>query len=102
MFGPEFYTKKDLNFQETLDIYMEWGNENYLELNANKTKAMLEANKGKLKSVVDPAPFNVGNNKIMFVSRFVNLGSTLDSELTLEPLYKNACRKVDKKIISFT
>ena len=84
--------------QEALDIYIAWGNENCLLLNADKTKSMVLGNRGKLKAITDPAPSNVGNSKIMFVEKFVYLGIMLDSELTLEPLYKNVCRQVDQKL----
>ena len=43
---------------------------------------------------VDPAPFNAGNSKIMFAESFKYLGTTVDSEMTLEPLYKNVRRQI--------
>ena len=46
--------------QRMLDVYINWGNDNCLQLNADKTKCMMIANKGKLKSEIDPAPFNGG------------------------------------------
>ena len=70
-----------------LDVYIAWGEENCLYLNAGKTKCMIVGNKGKLKHVKSPAPFNAGNSKIMFVTRFNYLGIILDNEINLEPLY---------------
>ena len=34
------------------DAYVKWGNDHCLHLNAEKTKCMIVANKGKLKSIV--------------------------------------------------
>ena len=79
-------------------MYIAWGKGNFLELNASKTKAMLVGTRAKLNTVLDPTPFNAGNSRILFVKSFVYLGSTLDNELTLEPLYKNVCRQVDQKL----
>ena len=59
--------------------------ESHLELNTAKTKAIIVANRLNLKYVIDPAPLNAGNSKVMFVQ--------MDSELTLEPLYKNVDQK---------
>ena len=59
---------------------------------------MIVANRGKLKSIQSPAPFNAGNRQIMFVKRFSYLGIILDDELLLEPLYKNVCRQVEQKL----
>ena len=84
--------------QEMLDVYIQWGNTHCLSLNADKTKCMIVANRGKLKSVVYPAPFNAGNRQIMFVDKFSYLGIILDSELLLEPLFKNVCRQVEQKL----
>ena len=79
------------------DAYVKWGNDHCLHLNAEKTKCMIVANKGKLKSIADPAPFNEGNRRIMFVNRFSYLGIVLDDEFLLEPLYKNVCRQLEQK-----
>ena len=54
--------------------------------------------RGKLNSVIDPTPFDADNSKIMFVQNFVYFGSTIDAELSLEPLYKNVCRQEDQKL----
>ena len=84
--------------QRMLDVYIKWGNDHCLQLNADKTKCMIVANKGKLKSTHDPAPFNAGNRQIMLVKRFSYLGIILDEELLLEPLYTNLCRQVEQKL----
>ena len=84
--------------QEMLDVYINWGNSHCLSLNADKTKCMIIANNGKLNSIVDPAPFNVGNRQIMFMNKFSYLGIVLDNEMLLEPLYKNVCRQVEQKL----
>ena len=84
--------------QQMLDKYITWGENHSLMLNADKTKCMIVANKGKLKTTPDPAPFNAGNRQIMFVKRFSYLGIILDDELLLEPLYKNICRQVEQKL----
>ena len=72
--------------------------ENCLELNASKTKALIVGTRGKIDRLVDPAPFNAGNSRIMFVQNFVYLGVTLDREMSLTPLYKNVCRQTDQKL----
>ena len=84
--------------QQMLDVYIKWGCDHCLQLNADKTKCMIVANKGKLKYMHDPAPFNAGNRQIMFVNRFSYLGIILDDELLLEPLYKNVCRQEEQKL----
>ena len=50
--------------QKMLNQYIKWGNDHCLQLNADKTKCMIMANKGKLKSIREPAPFNGGNRQI--------------------------------------
>ena len=35
----------------------------------------------------------------MFVNKFSYLGIVLDSEMLLEPLYKNVCRQVEQKLV---
>ena len=84
------------SLQEMLDVYIRWGNNHCLSLNADKTKCMIVANRGKLNTLNDPAPFNAGNRRIMFVNKFSYLGIILDSEMLLEPLYKNVCRQVEQ------
>ena len=84
--------------QRMLDVYITWGNEHCLRLNAEKTKCMIVANNGKLKNIVAPAPFHAGNRQIMFVNRFSYLGIVIDNEMTLEPLYKHVCRQVEQKL----
>ena len=84
--------------QRMLDLYITWGNDHCLQLNADKSKCMIVANKGKLKSTIDPAHFNAGNRRIMFVSKFSYLGIILDNEMLLEPLYKHVCRLVEQKL----
>ena len=84
--------------QDMLDVYINWGSNHCLSLNADKTKCMIVANRGKLNAIVDPAPFNAGNRRIMFVKKFSYLGIVLDSEMLLEPLYKNVCRQVEQKL----
>ena len=66
-----------------LDVYINWGNDHCLSLNAAKTKCMI---------------VNAGNSQIMFVNRFSYLGIVLDSEMLLDPLYKNVCRQVEHKL----
>ena len=84
--------------QSMLNEYIKWGADHCLQLNADKTKCMIVANRGKLKTIRDPAPFNAGNRRIMFVKRFSYLGIILDEELLLEPLFKNTCRQVEHKL----
>ena len=84
--------------QSALDIYISWGVDNSLVLNANKTKSMIVGSKGRLNSIIDPAPFNAGNSRIMFVNHFTYLGIILDCELNLDSLYKNVTRQVDQKL----
>ena len=72
--------------QRMLNVFVTWGSNHGLYLNAEKTKCMIVANRGKLNATNDPAPFNAGNRQIMFVKTFLYLGITLDNELLLEPL----------------
>ena len=81
-----------------LESYITWGNKHCLQLNADKTKCMILANKGKLKSMIDPIHFNAGNRRIMFVPKFSYLGVVLDREMLLEPLYRHVCRLVEQKL----
>ena len=88
--------KKDL--QMDLDMYIRWGNEHNLTLNASKSKAMLICSKANRCMIGDPAPFNAGNRQIMFVHNYSYLGSVLNDELTLENEYKVLYRKVERKV----
>ena len=84
--------------QDMLDMYISWGTTHCLSLNADKTKCMIVANRGKLNALVDPAPFNAGNRQIMFVKKFSYLGIVLDNEMLLKPLYRYVCRQVEQKL----
>ena len=75
-----------LTSKDALNTYFEWGNRNCLELNASKTKAMMVGSRATLGGIIDPALFNAGNSRILFVKSFVYLGTTLDSELIMETL----------------
>ena len=68
-----------------LDTYIKWANGYCIHLNADKPKFMIVANKGKLNSIIDPAP-NAVNKRIMFVSKFLYLGILVNIKLLLEPL----------------
>ena len=46
-----------------------------------------------------PPHFNAGNRQKVFVSRFVYLGITLDTEMTLKPQYKNVCMLVEQNLL---
>ena len=85
-------------YKERWIFIIKRGSKNYFDLNASKTKAMIVGTRSKLKMTVDPAPFNAGNSRMMFVKSFVYLGTTLDTEMTLEPLYKNVSRRIDQKL----
>ena len=86
------------NLQESLDIYIEWGKEHNLSLNAKKTKAMIVCSATKREIVLDPAPFNAGNSRISFVDNFCYLGCIIDSGLTMLPAFKDIYRKVEQKV----
>ena len=45
-----------------LNSYIEWGNKNYLKLNADKAKAILIVGSSHQ---VNPVPFNAGNRHII-------------------------------------
>ena len=59
---------------------------------------MIVHTKSEINVVIDSTPFNAGNSRILFVKSFVYLGTTLDNEMSLEPLYKNVCRQIDHKL----
>ena len=84
--------------QSAVDKYVAWGECNNLLLNVNKTKAMIIGNRCKLNTLIDPAHFNAGNRRIMFVKQFTYLGIVLDEELSLTPLYKDVVRQVEQKL----
>ena len=87
-----------LDLQNNLDIYIRWGNDHNLFLNAKKTKAMLVCNKAKRDILFDPALFNAGNSIISFVEHFCYLGCIIDSELSMVPALKDVYRKVEQKV----
>ena len=60
---------------------------------------MIVANNSKLKLQVNPAPFNAGNRRIMCVSRVNYLEIILDSEMELEPLYKNYVGRLSRNYL---
>ena len=84
--------------QTDLDIYIEWGNDHNLSLNASKSKAMMICNKAARAVIGDPAPFNAGNRQIMFVHNYCYLGCVINDELTLANEYKALYRKVECKV----
>ena len=85
------------HLQTGIDMYITWGNEHNLTLNATKTKAMVLCNRAKRDALGSPAPFNAGNSAISFVNNFCYLGCITDHELTMIPAYKDIYRKVEQK-----
>ena len=77
--------------QRMLDTYIKWANGYCIHLNEDKPKFMIVANKGKLNSIIDPAP-NTGNRRILFVSKFLYLGILVNIKLLFELLYKIVCK----------
>ena len=88
--------KNDL--QSELNMYIQWGNEHNLTLNASKSKAMMICNKNTRSVIGDPAPFNAGNRQIMFVHSYCYLGCVMNDELTLVNEYKALYRKAERKV----
>ena len=84
--------------QESLDVYIKWGRDHNLDLNASKTKAMITCSPTIRSRMADPAPFNAGNSRISFVDHFCYLGCIIDNGLTMLPQYKAVYRRVEQKI----
>ena len=84
--------------QRGLDVYICWGKDHNLLLNATKTKAMILCSKAKHDILDSPAPFNAGNSKIAFVDNFCYLGCIIDNELTMIPQFKAVYRRVEQKV----
>ena len=84
--------------QTDLDVYIEWGREYNLHLNASKSKAMLVCNSNDRIVIGDPAPFNAGNRQIMFVHSYCYLGCVINDELTILNEYKAVYRKAERKV----
>ena len=86
------------DLQHALDVYIRWGNDQNLTLNASKTTAMVICNNVNRRDLFDPAPFDAGNRQISFVSHFCYLGAIIDNEMTMTPEYKAVYRKVKQKV----
>ena len=84
--------------QNDLDVYIKWGKEHNLLLNASKSKAMLICNRNARAVIGDPAPFNAGNRQIMFVHNYCYLGCVLNDEFTITNEYKAVYRKAERKV----
>ena len=84
--------------QNDLDVYINWGKEHNLVLNASKSKAMLICNSNVRPIIGDPAPFNAGNRQIMFVHSYCYLGCVINDELTIANEYKAVYRKAERKV----
>ena len=86
MFADDYVLYKNSNswnaihhsLQESLDVYIAWGNQHNLSLNAKKTNHMIVCSSAKRATLIDPAPFNAGNSRISFVDNFCYLGCIID------------------------
>ena len=81
--------------QDGLDNYVDWGIENNMYLNVNKTKTMLvhSTNKHNLYR-----PLVTGGKNIQFVTTFNYLGVLIDKQLSFTPYYNLVKRKMENKI----
>ena len=86
------------SLQESLDVYIKWGFDHNLLLNASKTKAMIVCSQTLREHIGDPAHFNAGNSRIAFVDNFCYLGCIIDNDLTMVPQYRAIYRRVEQKI----
>ena len=84
--------------QRGLNLYIKWGRDHNLSLNASKTKAMMLCSKPKRNMLNRPTHFNAGNSKIAFVENVCYLGCIIDNELTMIPQYKAVYRRVEQKV----
>ena len=86
------------SLQNSLNVYIKWGLDHNLLLNASKTKAMYICTQAINDRMDDPTHFNAGNSEISFVENFSYLGCIIDRELTMVPQYKAIYRRVEQKM----
>ena len=84
--------------QRELDRFVDWTTVNMLKLNGKKTQAMIIGTRSKLSKIKKPEAFLILNEEVKYVSKYNYLGITLDSELSLVPLYKPIENRVINKV----
>ena len=84
--------------QQALNVYVKWGEDHNLSLNASKTKAMYISNTYKRNDIESHAPFNAGNSNILYVNKFCYLGCILDNEMSMLHEYKAIYRRIEHKV----
>ena len=72
--------------QSDLDAFIQWCTNNGLNINSDKTKAMITTTKCKLKTLVNIRDFQIMGKSVEYVVQYNYLGSMLDNEMTLQPL----------------
>ena len=81
--------------QRGLNSYVEWGVENNMYLNTNKTKAMLIRSTNHYNLY---RPITSMGRTIQFVNNFNYLGVIIDKQLTFTPYYNLVKRRMENKI----
>ena len=84
--------------QSDLNYLSAWFLENGLCLNTSKTKSLIIGSRAKLNSINDPGKFTSIHCQITYTKQYDYLGTTLDSEMSLLPLYKNTTKIISNKI----
>ena len=73
--------------QSDLNNVTAWLRDNGLCLNTSKTKSLIIGSRAKLNSINDPRNFTSNQFQITFTKQYDYLDTTLDSEMSLLPLY---------------
>ena len=69
-----------------------WFNNNGLSLNTSKTKTLIIGSRAKLSNIKEPRKFASNQCQIDFVKQYDYLGTILDSEMSLLPLFKKTIK----------
>ena len=77
---------------------MLWCKENGLSPNLTKTKSLIVGSSGKLKKLRNPRKLSFERIDIDFVKKYEYLGTILDSDMSLLPLFKNVIKNDSNKI----
>ena len=86
--------------QNDLDFFIGWCSRNSLKINNSKTKAMITATSGQIKTIHNVCAFKIGDDSIQYVNQYNYLGLLLDNEMTLLPLLKPIKKRVNNNIFA--
>ena len=71
----------EIDYRESIGHFISWCGDNYLQLNASKTKELIFDFRSKKRNQ-DVIPINVGNCNIEIVQSYKYLGTVIDNKLT--------------------